>query len=166
MINSLSMHFSKYPSQKKVARLMLKYGLRVAEGKAWCGDVEITDTALGRAAGVDRRVAKATVETIESKPKLKKLFSSLKPTALLIDTAPIMGWNSIEIIPDDPHEPGILADVAGVMADSSISIRQALVEDPELSEEPRLYVITESPVPPEMIPKIKECRGVKSIIIH
>ncbi len=166
MDDSLSEHFSKYPSQQKVARLMLKHGLRVAKGKAWCGEVEISDTSLGRATGVDRRVVKATVETIESNPKLRKLFSSLRPTALLVDTAPIMGWSSIEIIPDDPHEPGILADVAGVMSDSGISIRQALVDDPELSEEPRLYVITESQVPPTLIPKIKSCKGVRSIIIH
>jgi hypothetical protein len=40
------------------------------------------------------------------------------------------------------------------------------VGDPDLSVEPKLYVITQSPVPPELIPSLKACRGVKSIVIH
>ncbi len=54
----------------------------------------------------------------------------------------------------------------GVIAEGGISVRQALVDDPMLMEEPRLYVITESAVPPEMIPRIKRCHGVKSILLH
>ena len=88
------------------------------------------------------------------------------PTAMLKNVAPVMGWSCIEIIPSDAHSPGILADVTGVIAQAGISVRQALVDDPELSEEPRLYIITESMVPPELIPMIKTCRGVKSILIH
>jgi predicted regulator of amino acid metabolism with ACT domain len=41
-----------------------------------------------------------------------------------------------------------------------------LVTDPDLSSDPRLYVITESPVPAELIPRLKSCRGVKSIVIY
>jgi len=162
----VSDHFGRFPSQQKVAKLLLRYGLRVENGRAWCGEVEIGDTALGRAAGVDRRVVRAALETIESNPELGDLFRRLRPTALLSDAAPVMGWSSLEIIPDDAHRPGILADVAGVIAEAGISIRQALVEDPELSEEPHLYIITEGPVPPDLLPRIKRCRGVVSILIH
>jgi predicted regulator of amino acid metabolism with ACT domain len=56
--------------------------------------------------------------------------------------------------------------VSGVIAKAGISIRQAIVSDPELSSEPRLYVITNAEVPPELIPEIRACRGVKSVIIH
>ncbi len=70
------------------------------------------------------------------------------------------------MIPTDAHVPGIIADVTSVIADAGISVRQALVDDPELTEEPRLYVITGSEVPAELIPRIKICRGVKSLIIH
>jgi predicted regulator of amino acid metabolism with ACT domain len=165
-MNKRMEHFERFPSQEKVARLLLKHGLRVHDGRAWCGEIELSDTALGRAADVDRRVVKAALETIESNPRLLELFSNLRSTPLFSEVASLLGGSSIEIIPDDAQTPGILADVAGVMADAGISIRQAMVDDPEMSEEPRLYVITESPVPPEILPKIKGCRGVKSILIH
>ncbi|MFP4170209.1 MAG: hypothetical protein ACLFUV_04205 [Methanomassiliicoccales archaeon] len=162
----ISDYFDRFPSQEKVARLLLRYGLRVHDGRAWCGDIEMGDTALGRAAGVDRRVVKAAIQTIEAEEPLRSLFSRLHPTPLFSTAAPVMGWSSIEIIPEDAHSPGILAEVAGVISRAGISIRQALVEDPEMAEEPSLYVITESPVPSELIPRIKECKGVKSILIH
>lgn len=162
----MSKYFGKYPSQGKVAKLLLEYGLRVQGGNVYCGDVEQSDTALARAAGVDRRIVRSAVETIESNDELLNVYSKLRPTALFRDVAPAMGWSVIEIIPVDAQMPGILADVAGVISSANISIRQAIVDDPELSEQPRLYVITESPVPPELIPAIKNCRGVRSILIH
>ena len=166
MWRSLSKYFGRYPSQGKVAKLLLEYGLRVQGGNVYCGDIELSDTALARAAGVDRRIVRCAVETMESNDELLRVYSKLRPTVLLKDVAPSMGWSAIEIIPIDAHTPGILADVAGVIASAGISIRQAIVDDPELSEEPRLYIITESPVPPELIPAIKNCRGVLSILIH
>lgn len=162
----MSRHFGRYPSQGRVARLLLEYGLRVSGGSVYCGDVELADTAIARAAGADRRIVRSAIETIESIGELREVFSRLRPTALLNDVAPVMGWSAIEIIPVDAQMPGILADVAGVIANAGISIRQAIVDDPELSEEPRLHVITESPVPPGLIPAIRGCRGVKSIVIH
>ncbi len=163
---SLSKYFGRFPSQAKVAKLLLTYGLRVENGQVFCGSIEIGDTSIGRAAGVDRRIVRSAVETIEEFEELRQVYSVLQPTALLKDVAPVMGWSAIEIIPTDAHTPGILADVAGVIADAGISIRQAIVSDPELSEEPRLFVVTEGSVPPELIPRIKACRGVKSILIH
>lgn len=145
---------------------MLDLGLRVADRSVFCGDVEVADVAISRAVGVDRRIVRAAVETIMSHDELLSVYSRLRPTALLKDVAPVMGWSALEIIPVDAQMPGILADVAGVIARAGISIRQAIVDDPELSASPRLYVITESPVPPELIPAIKNCRGVRSILIH
>jgi len=121
---------------------------------------------VGKAAGVDRRIVRATVHTIESSPELLRVFSRLRPIGFLKDVASVMGWSAIEIIPTNAGAPGIIADVTGVIATSGISIRQALVTDPDLSSDPRLYVITESPVPAELIPRLKSCRGVKSIVIY
>jgi predicted regulator of amino acid metabolism with ACT domain len=166
MWRSLSKYFGRYPSQTKVARLLLECGLRVQGSRVYCGDIELSDTALARAASVDRRIVRSAVETIESNEELLNVYSRLRPTTLLRDVAPSMGWSAIEIIPTDAQMPGILADVAGVISTAGISIRQAIVDDPELSDEPRLYVITESPVPPELIPAIKNCRGVRSILLH
>jgi predicted regulator of amino acid metabolism with ACT domain len=166
MWSSLSKYFGRYPSQAKVARLLLEYGLRVSDGLVYCGEVELADSSIGRAAGVDRRIVRSTVETIQSHQELMSVFGRLRPTAMLKDVAPVMGWSAIEIIPNNAQTIGIIADVTGVIAKAGISIRQAIVSDPDLSAEPRLYVITEAPVPPEIIPEIKACRGVKSILIH
>jgi hypothetical protein len=166
MWRSLSKHFGKYPSQAKVAKLLLQYGLKVQEGRVYCGGIEIADMAIGRAANVDRRIVRSAIVTIEESNELRTLFSRLEPTALLSEVAPVMGWTSLEIVPVDAKTPGIIADVAGVIAKAGISMRQAVVSDPDLSPEPRLYIITDSIVPPELIPQIRACKGVRSVVLH
>ncbi len=162
----LSEHFDRYPSQRKVALLLVKHGLSVHGGKAYCGDIKLSDSAMARAAGVDRRIVRSTIEGIESDEHLQGFFSKLIPTSLLKDAASVLGWSSLEIIPDDARAKGILADVAAVMRDHGISIRQALVDDPELTEEPHLYIVTDATVSVDLIPKLKACTGVRSIIIN
>ncbi|MDD3398521.1 MAG: ACT domain-containing protein [Candidatus Methanomethylophilaceae archaeon] len=165
-MKKLSDHFQGYPSQEKVARMMLRYGIKVKEGSAFCGNVEISDSALGRAAGVDRRIVKSTVDRIMTLPDLRDIYSMLEPTCLLAPVAPILGWSVLEIVPTNAGTPGILAEVAAVIAAAGVSIRQAIVDDPELSDEPRLMVVTDSPVPPDYIPALRRCIGVRSIILH
>jgi len=166
MWSSLSKYFGRFPSQARVAKMLLEMGLRVQNGDVYCGEIKLADSAVGRAAGVDRRIVRATVETIQGSEELLSVFSRLRPTAMLRDVAPVMGWSAIEIIPTNAQTLGIVADVTGVIARAGISIRQIIVGDPDLSSEPRLYVITGAPVPPEIIPEIKACRGVKTIMIH
>lgn len=146
--------------------MMLRYGIKVKEGSVFCGDVEISDSALGRAAGVDRRIVKSTVDRIMAMPDLRGIYSMLEPTCLLAPVAPMMGWSVLEIIPTNAGTPGILAEVAAVIAAAGVSIRQAIVDDPELSDEPRLMVVTDSPVPSDYIPALRRCVGVRSIILH
>jgi predicted regulator of amino acid metabolism with ACT domain len=166
MWKTLAIHFGRYPSQARVAKLMLEYGLRVKEGRIYCGDIELADVAVGKAAAVDRRIVRSAVETIEAVPELKAVYAHLHPAALFNDVAPAMGWGTIEIIPDNAQSLGIVADVTSVVTSAGLAIRQVNVGDPDLTAEPRLYLITERPVPPELIPRLKACRGVKSILIH
>ncbi|HEY3419516.1 MAG TPA: regulator of amino acid metabolism, contains ACT domain protein [Methanomassiliicoccales archaeon] len=166
MWKQIANYFGRYPSQAKVAKLLLENGMRVSGGRIYSGDVEVADVALGRAAGVDRRIVRSAIETIESSPELAKVFAALRPTLLLRDVAPVMGWSAIEIIPSNANATGIVADVTTVISNAGISIRQVLVGDPDLSVEPKLYVITQSPVPAELIPSLKACRGVRSIVIY
>jgi predicted regulator of amino acid metabolism with ACT domain len=166
MWKQISNYFGRYPSQARVAKLLLEQGLSVRDGRIYSGDVEVGDVAVGKAAGVDRRIVRATVHTIETSSDLLRVFSKLRPICFLKDVAPEMGWSAIEIIPSNAGAPGIIADVTGVIASAGISIRQTLVTDPDLSTEPRLYVITESAVPADLIPRLKTCRGVKSIVIY
>jgi predicted regulator of amino acid metabolism with ACT domain len=166
MWDRISNYFEKYPSQAKVARYLLKYGLRIERDQVLCGDVQIADSALARAAGVDRRVVKSTIDTIKSDPTLLRFFSQLLPTNHLKNAASAMGWSAIEIVPMNAHEPGIISAVAEILSKGNISIRQAIVDDPMTSEEPKLFIVTESQVPVDLIPSIRQARGVKGVTIY
>lgn len=51
---------------------MLSYGLRIKDGKIYCGSIELSFSKIARAIGVDRRAVMSTVETIEKRKKLGK----------------------------------------------------------------------------------------------
>lgn len=166
MWDMLTKYFQRFPAQSRVAQMLLRYGLAVREDGVYCDGIAIPDTSIARAAQVDRRVISAAIETIQREPELRRVFSRLQPTCHLKDAAPEMKWGVLEIIPNDAHTPGILAAVAEIIARRDISIRQAIVDDPELQEEPRLYIVTEGSVPIDVIPEIRNARGVKSVVLH
>ena len=159
----LSVVFAGHPSQEKVARLMLRSGISVKDGNAYCGNVELSDAALGRAAGADRRVARAAITNIIKDPELNRFFAGLKPIALLADVASQIGCSVLIIEPTNASMPGILADVSAVTLAAGVSIRQAVIDDPDGNA--RLLIVIEGNLPPEFIPSLKQCRGVASIIL-
>jgi len=159
-------YFKGFPAQEKVAQIMVSCGLRVHEGRVFCGAIKISDTAMARAAGVDRRVVTATVRTIDKNPDLRAFFDRLKPVCHLGEIAPLMEWGAIEIVPTNASKPGILAGVASVIAEAGISVRQVVIDDPEIVDDPHGFIITESPVPERLLPRIKQVDGVKSVVLH
>jgi len=159
-------YFNSYPKRRTIAQKMLEYGLRTQDNKIYCGCIELSDSKIARALNVDRRAIAATIDIIQKNPELNKVFSQLHPTCHLRDVATAMNWGVIEIIPEDPSMPGILAEVAAIIADNNISVRQAIVDDFELSEEPRLFIVTEKQIPGVIIPKIRKAKGVKAVLIY
>jgi len=167
MWEEIEKHFERYPAQGKVAKLLLRAGLRVQGSKIFCGNIELSDTAIGRAVDVDRRVVRDTTNTIKKKKKLRELFSKLLPTCNLKQVANSMGWSVIEIIPERANTPGIIAQVTALFAERGINIRQMIIEDdPAHSMAPRGYIITERPIPAEVIPKVREVPGVDGVVFH
>ena len=166
MWRQIAKYFNKYPKQKKLAQKLLEYGLKVKNNKIFSGDIELSDSKIARAFELDRRIIKSTIDTINQKEELKKVFSNLIPTCSLKDVASGMNWGVIEIIPSDPSKPGILAKVATIVSDEKISIRQAIVDDFEFTEEPRLFIVTEKQVPGIIIPKIRKINGVKAVVVY
>ncbi len=157
--------FSGYPSQEKVAKLLLKNGMRVEGGRAFCDSVELGDSAIGRACGVDRRVVRTTLERISSTPELDSIFSKLKCTLSMVDLAPEIGCSSIIITPTNSRMPGILADVTRVLYAHGVSVRQAMVDDCGDEGRAVLEVVVYSKIPADAISDLKFCRGVDSILI-
>ncbi|MCS3924708.1 amino acid-binding protein [Methanosalsum natronophilum] len=167
MLNELFKKFEKHPAQEKVLKLLFNRGFRVSEkGKVTSGNIEIPHTQLAKEAGVDRRVIDATTETILSDKLLKSIFANIQSIAFLRDVAPLMDLGVIVITPNNAYSSGILSDVAGVISTYGISIRQAVSDDPYLTEDPRLTLITDKKIPGEVVDLILELPNVKGISIY
>lgn len=159
-------YFRRYPAQERVVRLMIQHGFRIEDGKVYAGDVELADSAIGRAAHVDRRIVSATAKTIEQNPELYRIFRRFQPTLHLKEVAPQLNWGVIEILPDNASKPGILSGVSQLIAREQISIRQAIVDDPDFSDEPKLFIITEKAVPANLLQEMQQVDGVRSVTIY
>ena len=59
-----------------------------------------------------------------------------------------------------------MAGVSTIIAAASISIRQVIVDDPEVVDEPRGFIITDAPVPSELIPAMKAVEGVQGLVLY
>ncbi|MEF8847641.1 MAG: regulator [Candidatus Thermoplasmatota archaeon] len=159
-------YFENYYVQKKIALLLLKYGLKIKNNKVYCGNIEQSNSKLARAIDVDYRAVTDTIKKINQNPELKKFFTTLEPTPNLKNTARKIGWGVIEITPENPHLPGILNGVTEIIAKKGISIRQAIGEDYDITEKAKLIIVTESNIPHELISKIKKVEGIRSITIY
>jgi len=150
-----------------VLKLLFERGFQVnEEGKVTSGSIEIAHTQLAKEAGVDRRVVDATTKTIISDELLSRIFKNVHSIPFLRDVAPSLGLGVIIIIPEDAADVGILAEVAGLISGSKVSIRQAVSDDPYLTDNPRLTIVTDKKVPGELVDKILELPSVKGVSIY
>ena len=167
MWQTLIKKFEKYPAQIKVLKLLFERGFQVnEEGKVTSGSIEIAHTQLAKEAGVDRRVVDATTKTIVSDELLSTIFRNVHSIPFLRDVAPSLGLGVIIIIPEDAAHVGILAEVAGLIAKNNVSIRQAVSDDPYLTDNPRLTIITDRKVPGDLVDKILSLPSVRGVSIY
>ncbi len=162
----VSEKFSDFPARLAVARKLVECGLRVsAEGRVLCGDVEVKEVSLAKAAGVDRRAVVATVNAISKDGELSQVFGGILPAgAFLKNVAPLLGFGVIEV---EAHaeKSGIVAGATALLAKSKISIRQLHADDPELFENPKMTIITEKRVPGKLVNEFLKIRGVTKVSI-
>jgi chorismate mutase len=159
--------FRGYPAELSVARTIFLHGLRVDEkGEVKCGDMRITALSLARAAGTDRRTVVAAVKRILSNERLRAVFTNLRPVPYLRDVGKEMGWGVLEIIPKDASRPGVIREVVEVISRRGISIRQAVADDPYLVAQPKLTLITDQPIPTDVIEEIRKLPSVYSVLIY
>ncbi len=156
-----------YPERLSVAKVLIENGLSIRNGKIYCNDIEIPSSRVGRVAKVDRRTVTETIKTIEKNRELKAIFEGIRSAGLsLKEVAKHLGLGVVEITPIDARIPGILAKSASILAEKGISIRQAIVDDPELSPEPKLTLIAESKIPGELVPEFLKIHGVAKVSIY
>jgi len=156
--------FDKYPSQIAVAKEFLRLGISVRDGKAYCDKIELVPTKIAEAIGVDRKVVLAAIQNIESDEELRKVFSALKPVANIAEVTRILGFGVLEVYAES-HKVGIVAGVTSALANAGISIRYILAEDPELSVESKLTVVTETKIPGAVVEEILKVDGVEKVLI-
>jgi len=156
---------SRKREQKRVAEFLLRNAIRVSgDGRLFSRNIEIPYTSIARVLDIDRRVIRATVDSILREPRLRRVFTKLDSTLLLRDVAPELGYGAIEIIPTDAASKGIIAGVARIIADSGISIRQIIAEDP-MFENAETTIITEKPLPRELIDEMLRVPGVRKVTV-
>ncbi len=160
-----SMH--RFPERLKVLRVILENGLAIREGRLYVRDIEIPTVKLARVAGTDRRTVAEAVKMIGANPEFTQLFSMLEPAGpSLRKVAKQLGLGVVEIVAEAPSQPGILAAASGVLSSAGINIRQALVDDPELTPEPKLVLIGGKRIPGELMPLLLKIPGVSRVSVE
>ncbi len=156
-----------YPERLNVAKVLIENGLSVRNGKIFCNEIEIPPIRVGRVAKVDRRTVAETLKMIKRNSELKVMFEGLRSSGhSLKEVARHLELGVVEITPVDARMPGILANSAMMLAKKDISIRQAIVDDPELSPEPKLTLIAEAKIPGELIPELLKVKGVAKVSVY
>ncbi|WP_440772261.1 amino acid-binding protein [Natronorubrum sp. DTA28] len=167
MFDEIMEKFEGSPSQQAVIRLLLERGFSVNDdGRVVSGGIEIPNTGIAREIGVDRRVVDSTTDVILEDPELRRIFQNISQVPSLMDLAPVLDLTVLTITPDNADQKGIVAGVTGTLADHDISIRQTISEDPEFTDEPQLYLITDQELSGEVFTAIRELEFVRKMEIQ
>jgi predicted regulator of amino acid metabolism with ACT domain len=167
MWNNLKKHLEEYPERLKVARVLVENGLSARDGKVYLNQIEIPPVRIARVAGVDRRTVNETLKAIKANRELRLIFEELRSAGhSLKEIAKPLNLGVVEITPVDAKTAGILASSAMILAQGGLSIRQAIVDDPELSPEPKLTLIVEKKIPGELIPELLKITGVAKVAVY
>ena len=166
MFQEIMEKFEGSPSQQAVIRLLLERGFSVNEqGRVVSGSIEIPNTQVAKEAGVDRRVVDSTTDAILADEELERIFHNISQIPSLMDLAPVLDLTVLTVEVQNADEPGIIAQVTTMLAERGISIRQTISEDPEFTDEPRLYIITDETVPGDLLTELSDLPFVRSIEI-
>ena len=166
MFDEIMRKFEGSPSQQAVIRLLLERGFSVNDdGRVVSGGIEIPNTGIAREIGVDRRVVDSTTDAILADPQLRRIFQNISSIPSLMDLAPVLDLTVLTVEVDDADAPGIVARVTTLIADHDISIRQTISEDPEFTDDPKLYLVTDGDIPGELLTEVSNLAFVRRVSI-
>jgi Predicted regulator of amino acid metabolism, contains ACT domain len=164
MFDEIMEKFSDSPGQQRVIRLLLERGFSVNDGgRVVSGGIEIPDTGIAREAEVDRRVVDATTDAVLADDQLRPIFQNISAIPSLMDLAPVLNLTVLTVAVRDAEESGIVATVTELVAEHDLSIRQVISEDPEFTDEPRMYVIADGELPGDLLNEIRRLAFVRRI---
>ena len=167
MWNMIKNQLQDYPERLKVARVLIENGLSARGNKIFLNEIEIPPVRIARVAGVDRRTVNETLKCIHENSELRMIFEEIRPAGhSLKEIAKHLNLGVLEITVVNAKSPGILANAAMILNRAGLSIRQAIVDDPELSPEPKLTLIVEKKIPGELISEILKISGVAKVSVY
>ena len=159
--------FETHSERLQVAEFLLKNGFAVRGNRIFVNEIEVPTLKVARAVGVDRRTVSETIRAIDRDRKVRTVFPKIESAGpSLRATAKQLGLGVVEITADNPNKVGILANASRVLAEHGISIRQALVDDPELNPDPKLTLIGDRVIPGKAIPLILKIPAVAKVSIY
>lgn len=165
--NKIVAAMANHPERLIVVRTLLESGLAIRSSRIYLNDIEVPILKIARVAHVDRRTVGEAIKSIESNPELRSLFAKLGSAGIsLKGVAHDLGLGTVEILVENPSKPGIIAGATSLLSSSGISIRQALVDDPDLVPEPKLILIADRPVPGDLVTKMREIPGVVRVSLY
>ena len=91
---------------------------------------------------------------------------NLKPAGPLLRDVAQIPWLRRCRDQGKPEAPGIIAEATALISKEGISIRQILAEDAEIYPDPKLILITDRPIPGELLPKFLKIPTVKQVTIE
>ena len=166
MWSDIIREFADSPSQTRVVRFLLENGFGVTEdGRISCNGIEMPATAVAKVIGADRRVVDSTARRILDRPVLREIFLNMRATPDLSRVAETLGYTVITVLPKNASERGIVGAAVRVLSDYGLSIRQIFVTDPQLSEDPKLVIIVEDPLPAGVAEAIRALPQVRQVTI-
>ena len=167
MWNNIKKYLEQYPERLSVARILVESGLSVKKNKIYLNQIEIPPIRIARVAKVDRRTVTQTLKMIYTNRKLRLIFEEIRPAGhSLKRIAKHLELGVVEITPSDASKSGILAKAAMILTKNNLSIRQAIVDDPELSPAPKLTIIVERKIPGNLIPELLKISGVAKLALY
>jgi len=167
MFDEIMEKFSDSPGQQAVIRLLLERGFSVNDegGSSPAGSRSPTPASPARwasTAGSSTRRRGAILDDEE----LTRIFTNISAIPSLMDLAPVLDLTVLTVAVRDAEETGIVATVTDAIADHELTIRQVISEDPEFTDEPVLYVITDEDLPGELINELRAFEFVRRIEIE
>ncbi len=167
MWNTIKKYLEAHPERLKVARVLVENGLSAKNCKIYLNQIEIPPVRIARVAGVDRRTVNETLNVINANRELKLIFEEIRSAGhSLKELAKHLNLGVVEITVVDPKAHGILANSAMILTKGGLGIRQAIVDDPELSPEPKLTLIVDKKIPGELIPELLRVKGVAKVSVY
>jgi uncharacterized protein len=165
--NKIVTAMAHHPERLQVVKTLLENGLAIRQSRIYLNEIEMPVVKVARIAHVDRRTVGEAIKSIESKPELRSLFEKLGSAGIsLKGVAHDLGLGTVEILVENPAKSGIIAGATTILSRAGISIRQALVDDPDLVPEPKLVLIADRAVPGELVTKLRDIPGVVRVSLY